>query len=111
MTVVNQNFKLRDFFGHPISERDVIMEVIQGRFRAGRVLKINKKSITVTCNRTQYGGIVYQSTNTTEQILEQVKDHGAQRNLRTYEWNDGVQRHLINLTALNVVQDEDTENR
>lgn len=111
---------LVDFMSNPILVGDVIAECGQIGIRVGRVLRINEKSLTLTAeyeNRTWRGNsskhLKTRGHGNLEEGLKDLEKQTASRNLTLSHWrgNGDELPYIINLTALNLVPDENLENR
>lgn len=105
-----------DFFHHPVKIGDYVAECYQLGIRIGKVLKINEKSLTLSCTRVQnkWHKSPYIATSRHENLLEaiqEIKGHNGKRSLCRFTWCGATQPNLINLTALNLLSNEIIENR
>ena len=116
---MNQNNQIRDFFNSPINIGDYVAECYQHGIRVAKVLKINEKSLTLSCQKKVYTWKTSSKTHTyiaskssfnIDEAIKHMKEHNDERRYPLYKVYNGVQANLINLTNLNLLSDEIIEN-
>lgn len=102
---------ITDFMNNPIIVGDIVLETYLSRMRAGKVIQINSKSITVTCRRAHRYRARYAIDNTIcnniKDVIKDLKTHNGQRFIRRWEYTLQYS-NLINLTYLNLIFDENS---
>jgi hypothetical protein len=115
-TTSQKTDEVLDFLLNPVKIGDYVAECYQAGIRIGKVLKINEKSLTLSCTRSQSKWLKSASITTSRhsnllEAIEEIKGHNGKRSLVRFTWNGTTQPNLINLTALNLLSNEIIENR
>ncbi len=115
-TTSQKTDEVLDFFQHPVKIGDYVAECYQLGIRIGKVLKINEKSLTLSCTRSQSKWTKTPSISTSRhsnllEAIDEIKGHNGKRSLVRFTWIGTTQPNLINLTALNLLSNEIIENR
>jgi hypothetical protein len=115
-TTSQKTDEVLDFLLNPVKIGDYVAECYQLGIRIGKVLKINEKSLTLSCTRSQsrWSKTPSISTYRHENLLEAIKEikgHNGKRSLCRFTYCGTTQPNLINLTALNLLSNEIIENR